>query len=118
MISFTTKLPAPQLFPNRKNGAHWATTARYKKIDQDAGELSALPFKDLFKNTDNLHMTIQFYFADKRKRDLDNCLAATKALQDGIFKALNIDDSQVIKVTISRHYDKQNPRCEMEILLI
>jgi Holliday junction resolvase RusA-like endonuclease len=119
MISFTTKLPAPELFPNRKNGTHWTLTNKVKKEDQKFGYYSALPFKNIFFiKTDSIHMTIDFYYGNKRKRDLDNCLAATKALQDGIFLALGIDDSQIIKVTISKNYDKQNPRCAITLALM
>ena len=40
-----------------------------------------------------------FHPPDRRKRDIDNCLAMMKAAQDGVCQALNIDD-ECIKRTI------------------
>ena len=57
-------------------------------------------------------MTINFYYGDKRKRDVHGSL---KALMDAMEGYIYQDDSQVIKLTITKAYDKNNPRAEVEV---
>ena len=42
---------------------------------------------------DDMHLTIVFHPPDKKRRDLDNCLASLKSALDGIADALRVDDS-------------------------
>jgi Holliday junction resolvase RusA-like endonuclease len=110
-----TKLPAPELFPNKKNGLHWSKTLAVKKSDQEYGFYATkevmMNYFPLSKN-DLLHMTLQVIYGDKKSRDCDNILAAYKALQDGICRAIGIDDSQIVIVTVDKRFkDKLNPRC-------
>lgn len=55
-------------------------------------------------------ITFWFYFPDKRKRDVDNCI---KAGMDAVTRALGVDDSNVDEVHAYKSYDKHNPRCEV-----
>jgi len=41
-------------------------------------------------------MTIRFCPPDMRRRDMDNLIAATKALRDGLMDALGVDDSRFV----------------------
>lgn len=41
-----------------------------------------------------IHVSLQFSPPDRRKRDLDNCIASSKALFDGIADALKVNDSR------------------------
>jgi hypothetical protein len=103
-MQIKTKLPAKELFPNRKNGGHWTKTNTIKKSDiaHGFGACLELPIaiRNQFKNTDNLSLTIQVTYNDNRHRDWDNISSACKALQDGIFQALKLDDKQIKQATI------------------
>lgn len=108
MIVFKLDWPASRLFPNRKNGLHWTTTNKIKNealfraynivkssgLCIDMGEAQK-PLK------------IVFYAPDKRKRDLDNLLAAMKPSLDGMAQALGVDDSLFRPITIDLALDPQ-----------
>jgi len=49
-------------------------------------------------------LKITFVQPDKRKRDLDNLLAASKSALDSVAQAIGIDDKQFDPITISRGY--------------
>ena len=104
MIKIKTKLPASELFPNRKNGMHWTKTNAIKKSDIAYGFGACLEIpiaiRQQFKQTDNLSLIIEVTYNDNRYRDWDNISSACKALQDGIFQALKLDDSQIKQATI------------------
>ena len=53
---------------------------------------------------------IKLYFGDKRKRDIDNF---NKLILDAGTGILWKDDSEITKLTITKHYDKNNPRIEL-----
>jgi crossover junction endodeoxyribonuclease RusA len=46
----------------------------------------------------DLQVTYTFYPPDNRRRDLDNLISQMKPTQDGIFQALETDDSRVKRV--------------------
>lgn len=106
------ELPYPNkdLMPNRKNGKHWASTKKVKdQAIQDAYYLALQARKQAILLTEGLiPMTITYIQSDKRYRDLDNLLAASKASIDGIARALNVDDSIFEPITIKRGYAEQS----------
>jgi crossover junction endodeoxyribonuclease RusA len=86
--------PAPELFPNRANGKHWGGRNYIKakqKSDAYYSTLKAGTFED---KGGNIPISLLFMTPDKRKRDADNMLAASKSLIDGVAQALNVDDSR------------------------
>ncbi len=95
--------PAPELFPNRKNGKHWKATMAAKHIQiAEARRITNEALREDFANTlkpkrwlnGNIPLSLVYLTPDKRKRDLDNMLAASKALLDGMAQALGVDDSR------------------------
>jgi crossover junction endodeoxyribonuclease RusA len=96
--------------PNRKNGHHWAKTKSSKDIARDeAFYLTKEVFKTHVLHTDGLiPLAITFVQSDKRNRDLDNLLAASKPAIDGIAMALNVDDSIFEPITIKRGYNTKS----------
>lgn len=60
-----------------------------------------------------ISVTVEFYFKDKLKRDLDNFL---KIILDSCTGMLWEDDSQIVELTLRKFVDKQNPRVELTIL--
>ncbi len=100
------KLPYPDstLMPNRKNGNHWAKTVKAKDSARDNAYYSTLEVLKAQKLTHVglIPLQITFVQSDKRYRDLDNLLAASKSALDGVAKALKIDDSIFEPITILR----------------
>lgn len=62
--------------------------------------------------TGPLKVTMRFYRSDKRRVDLDNL---EKLVADSANGVLWVDDSQIMEVTSSKHYDKDNPRTEVTV---
>lgn len=99
------KLPFPDasLFPNRKNGKHWTVTSAAKDAQKhDAYLLTKLAMKAQASNFGeaNIPLSLVYLTPDKRKRDLDNMLAASKALIDGMAQALGVDDARFKPVLV------------------
>jgi crossover junction endodeoxyribonuclease RusA len=90
--------PAKELSPNARG--HWAKMARFKKGARELAHWTAL--EGGWHGYGNIATTLEFApkigitFCppDKRRRDLDNAIAAFKSAQDGIADALGIDDSK------------------------
>jgi crossover junction endodeoxyribonuclease RusA len=71
--------------------------------------------KSQWKNAitaDAVAVSVRFYFATKRKRDLDN---QNKLVLDALTGIVYVDDSQVDELHLYRHYDKENPRIEVQV---
>ena len=101
------KLPYPNkdLMPNRKNGKHWGATVGAKN---DAFAEAFYLTKEVAgakKMEGKVEIRLTFVQDDKRHRDLDNLLAASKSLLDGVAHALGIDDKNFEPITIMRRYD-------------
>lgn len=93
------RLPFPDasLFPNRRNGKHWTSTLAVKLAQKDAAFLLTKQAMQTTKSEwpeGNIPLSLVYLTPDKRKRDADNMLAASKALLDGMATALNVDDSR------------------------
>lgn len=73
--------------------------AKGKKFREDV--LEAVSELDHETITDRLHVTVELYMPDRRRRDIDNYL---KALLDSLMYAKLIeDDSQIDKLTVTRN---------------
>ena len=87
--------PAPELFPNRKNGTHWGATKAAKDSQRDhAYALTHNAARGWIDPRGNIALSLLYLMPDKRHRDCDNMLAASKALIDGMALALRIDDKR------------------------
>lgn len=58
-----------------------------------------------------LAVTVDLYWPDRRKHDVDNI----KVLLDACTGILWEDDNLIADLHIRKHYDKNNPRVEMEM---
>lgn len=90
----TVVLPYPpsECSPNAR--CHWSVRAKAaKKYRQDCFWL-AKDAKLTAPEEGKIHVSMQFSPPDKRRRDLDNCIASSKALLDGIADALKVNDSR------------------------
>lgn len=97
--------PDPSLAPNRKNGKHWTAThaAKGKRLaDARILTLQAMRLHDYVPPTGTLALVVTFHAPDKRRRDLDNLLAALKPDFDGVSQALGVDDQLFNPLTLRR----------------
>lgn len=97
--------PDPSLAPNRKNGKHWTAThaAKGKRLaDARILTLQAMRQHDYVPPAGTLALVVTFHAPDKRRRDLDNLLAAMKADFDGVSQALGVDDQLFNPLTLRR----------------
>jgi Holliday junction resolvase RusA-like endonuclease len=60
----------------------------------------------------DVDVTVNLYHGTHRKSDIDNF---NKILFDSLTGIVWVDDSQVVVLTIKKHYDKSNPRIEIQI---
>ena|SRR5687768_6361007 len=107
MLIVELPFPTPELMPNRKNGRHWGATHGAKSAAYEAGYY--LTWEAAKRHTGKWHptngqvpVTLTFCPPDRRKRDLDNLLAACKPVLDGVAAALLMDDREFDPVTIKR----------------
>lgn len=59
-----------------------------------------------------LEVTVNLYHGTHRRSDIDNF---NKILFDSLTGLVWVDDSQIVVLTTRKHYDKNNPRIEIEI---
>jgi len=59
-----------------------------------------------------VHVRIALWFADARRRDLDNCI---KTLTDGLNGIAYADDSQIIRLEATKSIDRTHPRAWVQI---
>jgi Holliday junction resolvase RusA-like endonuclease len=106
-------LPNMALSPNRKTG-HWTNYQKAKKADVAIGfwtaKNSMQGLETIFTNIDKIRTKMFFYRPTKTRADITNLIASYKSMEDGIFKAISIDDSQIIALEVNKLYDKANPR--------
>lgn len=63
----------------------------------------------------NLEIQVKLFFGDKRVRDWDNF---HKLSMDALSGIVWVDDSQIQMAHVCKHYDKENPRIEIDIIEI
>jgi len=101
------ELPFPpmDLFPNRAQGHHWGKLYKIKSDYRDACTWIAKSQKKEWKHDGNeIHLRLTYVMPDKRMRDADNCLAASKAALDGLSDALMVNDKLFQPIEIRREF--------------
>ena len=61
---------------------------------------------------DCIELEVDLFFGDRRRRDIDNF---NKLILDALIGIVYEDDSQIMKLTITKNYDKEYPRAEIII---
>lgn len=86
------RLPWPPRILSPNCRAHWREKAPItKKYRHDCGwHAKEAGLKKLGSRRANVR--VEFYPPNNRKRDLDNCIGACKALFDGIADVIGVDD--------------------------
>lgn len=96
-LGITLDWPDKVLSPNAR--IHWARKAKAVKLARQAAWVAVLEHRAAARAIGaqgRAVLNIEFCPPDKRRRDLDNLIASSKALNDGIADALGIDDSQFV----------------------
>lgn len=88
--------PARVLHPNAR--PHWAVKAKAAKKARNQGKLAALEcgWNRMQLPDGRLHLWIDFYPPDHRRRDDDGLLTCMKPYRDGLADALGIDDNRFV----------------------
>jgi crossover junction endodeoxyribonuclease RusA len=92
--------PAKELFPNKKNGKHWGATVAIKNNQKKHGYYVTRAAGTFEDKGGNIPLSLLYLTPDKRHRDCDNMLAASKALLDGVAAALGVDDKRFKPILI------------------
>lgn len=85
--------PDSRLSPNGRHDRRRLTDVR--NIARNTGYFLTLDARLSVPDRTPLHMFLTFNPPDNRRRDGDNLIGCFKSYQDGIFKALGVDDSNV-----------------------
>lgn len=88
--------PSRDLHPNQR--VHWSKRAKAAKAARAGAHALALEagWRRMALPEGRLHLWIDFYPPDRRKRDDDGLLSSMKAARDGIADALRIDDNRFV----------------------
>jgi crossover junction endodeoxyribonuclease RusA len=93
------RLPWPdmKLMPNKSKGRAWQSASKIRAEQRAAAVLctqAALQTTGEKSYIGNIPLSLLYLSPDKRHRDLDNLLAASKPIIDGLAQALGVDDSR------------------------
>ena len=100
-------LPPRDASPNAR--VHYMKLANVKRNQKDlmiASVLELMPMDRPNEPWEKAHLTITFRASDKRRRDLDNLLSASKAYVDGLVAAGIIADDSSDNLSYSLYYEK------------
>ena len=88
--------PARDLHPNAR--PHWARKARAVKAARYSAAMLVMQagWQAIPLPSGRLHLWMDFYPPDRRRRDDDGLLSAMKSARDGIADALGIDDTRFV----------------------
>lgn len=88
--------PSRTLHPNAR--VHWAKKAEATREARAEAKVRTIEagWRALQLPEGRLHLWMDFYPPDRRRRDDDGLLASMKAARDGIAQALGIDDSRFV----------------------
>ena len=100
-------LPPRDASPNAR--VHYMKLANVKRNMKDVmiGSVLEMPSMDRPNEPwEKAHLTITFRASDKRRRDLDNLLSASKAYVDGLVAAGIVVDDSSDNLSFSLYYEK------------
>ncbi len=100
-------LPPREASPNAR--VHYMKLANVKRNMKDVMIASVLEMPSMDRPVEPMekaHLTITFKASDKRRRDIDNLLSASKAYIDGLVAAGIIVDDSSDNLSFSLYYEK------------
>jgi len=108
--------PPPELSPNKS--LHFTAKMAHKKRMRDVCKAICKEHDCawLIPPEGNIHIKLTFYPPNKRGFDLDNMLARSKSLLDGVADAWNINDVRFRPITIDMGEPEKGGRVMLEII--
>jgi len=97
----TLSLPYPNhiLSPNSPK-RHWKAKQPAKELARESAFTLAWPLRGSLEGEKALQLKLTIFPPDRQRRDLDNVHSALKSALDGMCKGLDVDDSQIRRVTL------------------
>lgn len=92
MLEVFLPWPPTQLNPNKR--VHWSVKAKHAARYREQCAWLAKEAKLRVDWPGDIHVWVDFFPPDKRRRDDDNLVAAFKAGRDGLADALGVEDSR------------------------
>lgn len=109
MSILIVRLPWPdsRLMPNRSKGRAWQGLSKLRHEQRTAGDIctqAAIATTGPQEWEGNIPVSLVFMSPDKRHRDLDNLLAASKPILDGMAQAMGVDDKRFKPLMVDSVY--------------
>lgn len=104
--------PDKELSPNSRG--HWRKRHDAAKAAKQTAWAATLAAKLSVPAGARLHLWLDFYPPDRRRRDDDNLVAACKPYRDGLALALGIDDCH-FALHLCLHHDDVRPGGEVRM---
>ena len=103
MITIELPWPDKRLSPNSR--CHWGEKAEATKNAKDSGwwetyDVTSTMYLPHLKWASGFEAQYIFHPPDRRKRDMDNCLAMMKPYQDGVCAHLGVDDRRIKRTVL------------------
>jgi crossover junction endodeoxyribonuclease RusA len=103
------RLPWPdmKLMPNKSKGRAWQGASKIRSEQRGAAvicTMAAIASHGPKAYEGNIPLSLIYMAPDKRHRDLDNLLAASKPILDGLAQALGVDDSRFKPILVDSIY--------------
>lgn len=99
-VEIVLSWPDSALMPNRNIGRHWAMRHNAKSAAKNEAIDQSQKWRGVFPAGAALAVFIKLEPPDRRKRDIDNLLAALKPSIDGMAQGLGINDAQICRTVI------------------
>jgi Holliday junction resolvase RusA-like endonuclease len=99
----------------RGKGGRWYTpkeTVAFETLVRNAAFIKMATMGIRRDWTGDVTMNVACYFPDARRRDADN---VQKAIGDALNGFVYVDDSQIVKWTVTKAIDRERPRTEVEV---
>ena len=93
-MRLTLPWPDSRLNPNAARRIHWRVQRQVAKGARSDAFYLAKASKVSAPATGSVPLAITFHAPDKRRRDMDNAIAAMKPQLDGLADAMRVDDNR------------------------
>lgn len=115
MLKVILPWPARVLHPNAR--PHWSVKAKAAKAARATAYALALQAGAMRMQWPDgrLHLWIDFYPPDRRRRDDDGLLASVKAARDGMADAMGIDDHRFVSHPMLREEVRKGGQVVMTV---
>jgi crossover junction endodeoxyribonuclease RusA len=88
-------------------------TTRGREYKQKIEDILTEYMLDKKIKTENIRVSLEFYFNNRRKNDIDNY---AKPILDFMSNIVYVDDRQIIDLHLKKFYDKSNPRLIIKVM--